>query len=147
VVAAPTTKQDLDSSDDELPEEYLRPGDVVGYFEGVFGDKRSYQEAQIIEIDTQETDVPMKLHNRYVKATGCLGKSFCSLHLVPVSQLAHHLIRAHHLFLFMRMDMDGANIRVSNSSSCLSLFFFCSHTSSILSSPVLRAVNLFHSLT
>jgi hypothetical protein len=52
VVAAPTTKQDLDSSDDELPEEYLRPGDVVGYFEGVFGDKRSYQEAQIIEIDT-----------------------------------------------------------------------------------------------
>lgn len=46
--AAAPTKNDLDSSDDELGEEYLRPGDVIGYFEGVFGDRMSYQKAQII---------------------------------------------------------------------------------------------------
>jgi hypothetical protein len=43
--AAPA-RQDLDSSNDELPdelpEEFLRPGDVIGYYKGTFGDKYSY---------------------------------------------------------------------------------------------------------
>jgi hypothetical protein len=53
MAAAAPARQDLDSSDDELPdklpEEFLHPGDVIGYYEGTFGDKYSYQETQITE--------------------------------------------------------------------------------------------------
>lgn len=78
ITAEATAQQDHDSSDDELstvlPQEYLRSGDIIGYYMGIAGDNRFYREAQITVLNTLDRETPMTLNNGYVITTGCMGK-------------------------------------------------------------------------
>ena len=127
--AAPA-RQDLDSSNDELPdelpEEFLHPGDVIGYYEGTFGDKYSYREAQITAVNTLEPITPMKLHNGYVITTGCMGKRIIKRTCINAADYRSNLFR----------DLDD-----------FTLVNGCLHISAQLPSPASEFNSILHQNT
>jgi hypothetical protein len=93
----------------------------MGYYEGTFGDKYSYREAQITAVNTLEPVTPMKLHNGYY--VSCMGKRIIKRTCINAADYRSNLYR----------DLDDFTLV----NSCL-------HISAQLPSPASEFNSILH---